>query len=76
MRLQLLERVAFLVGHALGTMRSGVCCLAPRQLPLRPYEMTRVAAGIAQEVVLVLGLRLPEVTHRNNFGHDLAWPQA
>src|SRR5258708_18301895 len=59
-----------------GIVGSDVCYLALRQLPLRPYEMTRVAAGIAQEVVLVVRFRLPEVARWNNFGHDLAWPQA
>src|SRR5688572_16353092 len=31
-----------------------------RQLPIRPREVARVAAGIAQQIVLMLGLRLPE----------------
>src|ERR1700730_16073901 len=50
--------------------------LPHRELPTRPDEMAGVSAGIALQVVLVLGLRLPEGAGRGNFGHDLARPQA
>ena len=49
---------------------------AAGQLPVRPYEVARVARGIALQVVLVLGLGLPERAGRGELGHDLAWPQA
>src|SRR5262249_7472444 len=47
----------------------------PRQLPTRPDVVTRVAAGIALQVVLMLRLRLPEITGRGDFGDHLAGPQ-
>src|SRR4051812_48144290 len=37
--------------------------------------MAGVAAGIPLGIILMLGFGLPEVTRRNDFGHDLAWPQ-
>ena len=36
--------------------------------------MAGVAAGISQEIVLMLGFRLPEVTCRHDLGHDFAGP--
>ena len=38
--------------------------------------MAGVAIGVALQVILVLRLRLPEVPHRLDLGHRLAWPQA
>src|SRR5919202_476865 len=46
------------------------------QLPARPREVAVVAARVALEVVLVLGLRLPERDGLADLGHDLAGPQA
>src|SRR5262245_18479055 len=46
-----------------------------RKLPVRPREMASVAVGISLEIVLVLGLRFPEIAGRRHFGHDLARPQ-
>src|SRR6476620_10877543 len=43
-----------------------------RQSPAGPNEMTGVAIGIALEIILVLGLSLPESASRNDFGHHLA----
>src|SRR5262245_13083787 len=37
--------------------------------------MTGVAAGISQQIVLVLGFRLPELAGGNDFGDCLARPQ-
>src|SRR5688572_13683693 len=37
--------------------------------------MARVAAGIPQEVILVLALGFPEVAGGNDFGHGFARPQ-
>ena len=37
--------------------------------------MAGVAIGIVLEVVLVLGLGLPERSGRRNLGDHLAWPQ-
>src|SRR5262245_34038726 len=50
--------------------------LAPWQHPVRPHEVAGVAARVPQEVVLVLGLRFPEVVRGRDFGHDLAGPEA
>src|ERR1700741_2243704 len=55
---------------------SNLGTLTKRQLPMRPDEVTGVAAGISQEVILVLGFGLPEVTCRNHFGDRFAGPQA
>src|SRR5260221_1062501 len=49
---------------------------AHRPLPVRAQEMAGVAARIAQEVVLVLGLCLPEVGCGEDLGDRLARPQA
>jgi hypothetical protein len=38
--------------------------------------MTGVAARISLEVILMLGFGLPELACRNDFGHNLAGPQA
>jgi hypothetical protein len=38
--------------------------------------MAAVAAGISQEVILVLRFCLPEIARRHDFGDRLAWPQA
>src|SRR3954465_7662834 len=46
------------------------------QLPVRPHEMAGVAAGIAQKIILMLGLGFPEFASRDDFGHGLAGPQA
>ena len=37
--------------------------------------MAGVAAGILQQIVLMLGFGFPEVTCRHDLGHDLAGPQ-
>src|SRR5688572_14546833 len=37
--------------------------------------MTRVATGISQEIVLMLGLGFPELTCWHDLGHDFAGPQ-
>jgi len=49
---------------------------ANRQPPVWPDEMTRVAAGISFEVVLMLGFGLPEVACWNNISNNLSRPQA
>src|SRR5215217_5424913 len=50
--------------------------LAVWQLPARPREVAGVAVGVALEVVLVLGLGLPEGAGLADLGDDLARPQA
>src|SRR5690242_17327394 len=47
----------------------------PRQLPMRADEVAGVAVRIAFQVILVLGLRLPEIAGGRELGHDLARPQ-
>jgi hypothetical protein len=47
---------------------------ASRQLPVRPEEVARVSAGVMLQVVLVLGLGLPEVAGGTDLGHHLAGP--
>jgi hypothetical protein len=47
-----------------------------KQFPAWTDEMTGVATGIALQIVLVLGFRLPEVTSGNNFRHNPARPKA
>src|SRR5262245_56019849 len=49
---------------------------ANRQLPSRPHEVAGVAAGISQQVILVLGLGFPELARRHDFGRRLAGPEA
>ena len=46
-----------------------------RKLPLRADEVAGVAIRVAFQVVLVLGLGLPEVASGRNFRHHLARPQ-
>src|SRR6266567_2025892 len=50
--------------------------LAVWQLPARPREVAGVAVRIALEVVLVLGLGLPERDGLADLGHHLPRPQA
>jgi hypothetical protein len=38
--------------------------------------MAGVAVGISLEIILMLRFGLPEVAYRNDFGNDLARPQA
>src|SRR5580693_1155834 len=47
---------------------------ASRQLPVRPEEVAGVSAGVVLQVVLVLGLGLPEVAGGTDLGHHLAGP--
>ena len=54
----------------------GGCGRAPRQNPVRPREVARVALRIPLEVVLMLGLGLPERAGRRDLGHDLPGPDA
>src|SRR3954467_9858021 len=49
---------------------------AVRQLPVRSREVAVVAVGVALQVVLVLGLGLPEGDGLADRGHDLAGPDA
>src|SRR6185312_5515443 len=46
-----------------------------RQAPSRADEMAGVAVRIALEIVLMLGLRLPEIAGGRNFGGRLAGPK-
>jgi ATP-dependent helicase Lhr and Lhr-like helicase len=46
------------------------------QLPARPDVVAGVTVGVAQQVVLVLGLGLPERAGRGHLGDHLAGPQA
>ena len=50
--------------------------LAAGQRPVRPHVMARVAVRILLQVVLVLGLGLPERPRRLHLGDDLGRPQA
>ena len=50
--------------------------LALGQLPVRPWEMAGVAVGIALQIILALGLGLPEVANWRHFGHHFARPNA
>src|ERR1700755_2259717 len=45
-----------------------------RQLPVGTDEMAGVAVGIALQIVLMLGLGLPEGAGRLHFGHDRSGP--
>src|SRR5699024_795164 len=47
-----------------------------RQSPAGSHEMAVVARGIALQIVLVLGLGLPERAGRRDLGGDLVGPQA
>src|SRR3954447_24023475 len=49
--------------------------LAVGQLPARPRKVAGVAVRVALEIVLVLGLGLPERDGLADLGHDLAGPQ-
>src|SRR3954469_429474 len=50
--------------------------LAVRQLPPRPREVTGVAVRVVLEIVLMLGLGLPEGHGLADQSHHLARPQA
>ena len=47
----------------------------PRQLPMRADDVASVAVRIAFQVILVLGLRLPEIASGRKLSHHLARPQ-
>src|SRR5215467_6156866 len=47
----------------------------PRQLPMRADEVAGVAVRMAFQVILVLGLGLPEIASRRELSHDLSRPQ-
>ena len=67
-----------LIGRRSGRSgRSGLGHLvrAVRQLPAWPDEVAGVAVGVVLQVVLVLGLGLPERPGRRHLGDDLARPQ-
>src|SRR5690606_17463508 len=49
---------------------------AARQLPVRSHEVAGVTLGVALQVILVLGLGLPEISRRRHFGDHLAGPDA
>src|SRR4051794_23871003 len=49
---------------------------AMRQLPVRPRVVAVVTVGVALEVILMLGLGLPERGRRADLGHHLARPHA
>src|SRR6266481_5650283 len=46
--------------------------LPVRQLPVRPNEVTGVAVRITLQIILMLGLGLPERSDGRNLGDDLA----
>src|SRR5690606_41936143 len=50
--------------------------VADRQPPVRSDEMAGIAVRIALQVILVLRLGFPEVTHRLDLRHHLARPEA
>ena len=45
-----------------------------RQHPIGAREVAGVAVRVALEIILMLGLGLPERAGRRHFGHHLAWP--
>src|SRR5204863_9965240 len=49
-------------------------CRPLRKNPVRADEMAGVAVGVLLEVVLMLGLGLPERARRGDFRHDLPGP--
>ena len=55
---------------------SGGRFCVPGQLPARPREVTGIALRVALEIVLVLGLGLPEFASGRDLRHNGAWPQA
>src|SRR5882757_7246984 len=60
-----------------GSARARFSFVLPvRQLPVRPNEMTGVAVWITLQVILVLGLGLPERSGWCHLGDDLARPEA
>src|SRR6476646_2987583 len=62
-----------------GRHSARVCCssLRPmRQRPFRPNEVTGVAVGIFFEIILMLGLGLPERSSRGHLRDNLARPKA
>src|SRR4051812_4939460 len=64
-------------GNGAGTSSPGSRRIRPaRQLPPRPDEVTGVAIGVPLEVVLVLGLGLPEGSCGRDLRRDLSGPQA
>ena len=47
-----------------------------RQRPFRPNEVTGVSIRIFLQIILMLGLGLPERSGRGHLGDDLARPKA
>src|SRR5271165_229805 len=45
------------------------------ELPIGPHEMTGIPVGISFQVILMLGLGLPEITGRCNLGHHFSRPK-
>src|SRR5580700_10568697 len=58
------------------THRSPLGPRALRKPPIRPNEVARVAIGVFLEIVLMLGLGLPEGARRGDFGYGLTRPKA
>src|ERR1700722_16097667 len=59
------------------SVRSLLVRLGPHgKLPIRAHEVARVPVRIMEQVVLMLGLRLPEGAGRLDFGYDLTRPNA
>ena len=64
------------IDQATGRTSGGDLVRAVRQLPAGPDEVARVPVGVTLQVVLVLGLGLPERPGRRDLGDHLAGPQA
>jgi hypothetical protein len=58
-----------------GNARRDLGDVPVRQLPVAPDEVAGIAVRNALQVILVLGLGLPEIAGRHHFGHDLAGPE-
>jgi hypothetical protein len=69
-RVSRFRQMGSIVGVRTGIPSLRFLALANRKLPVRPNEMAGVAAGISQEVILVLALGLPELAGWNDLGHD------
>src|SRR5262249_8561752 len=67
------RRVVLRGAHELRPLGAGAG--AARQPPIRPREMTRVTAGVTQQIVLMLGLGFPEWTRGTHLRDGAARPE-
>ena len=71
---RIFEGLGDVIQYPLAILASGDS-RASRQFPVGPNKVTRVAVRVTFEIILMLGLGLPEFAGWSNFRHHSAGPQ-